>query len=42
MLKAAGYDGPLSAELFNENDAISPETFITTIYNAIEKIVKMA
>ncbi|MBR5459604.1 MAG: sugar phosphate isomerase/epimerase [Clostridia bacterium] len=38
-LKAAGYDGPISAELFNDGSQ-TPEEFLGEIADAMKKIVK--
>ncbi len=41
MLKAAGYDGPLTAEIFNSK-GLETEAFINEVYQGVEKIVAMA
>ncbi len=38
-LKSAGYDGPVSAELFNDGSK-TPEDFLSEIANAMKKIIK--
>lgn len=38
-LKAAGYDGPVSAELFNDGSK-TPEEFLSEIADAMKKIIK--
>ncbi len=41
MLKEAGYDGPLSAEIFNSQN-LPTEEFVAGIYASVEKIVALA
>ncbi len=42
MLKAAGYDGPLSAEIFKGDRDMSAEEFVAWIYEGVEKITALA
>lgn len=42
MLRHAGYDGPVMAEVFKSDPEMSHDDYLAGVHKAVEKIVAMA